>query len=83
MMLGANVGTTLIVQVASFDISYVFPLLLFLGVVVYRRARSSMVRDLAQTAIGLGLMLLALHLLVATMRPIEASATLKAAVRRR
>ncbi len=77
MMLGANVGTTLIVQVASFDISYVFPLFLFVGVVVHRRARSSMARDLAQTAIGLGLMLLALHLLVETMRPIEASATLK------
>ncbi|WP_020186326.1 Na/Pi cotransporter family protein [Methylopila sp. 73B] len=77
MMLGANVGTTLIVQVASFDVSYVFPLLLFLGVAVYRRGRSSLVRDLAQTAIGLGLMLLALHLLVETMRPIEASATLR------
>jgi phosphate:Na+ symporter len=77
MMLGANVGTTLIVQVASFDISYVFPLFLLLGVAVYRRARTSVVRDLAQTAIGLGLMLLALHLLVETMRPIEASATLK------
>lgn len=78
MMLGANVGTTLIVQVASFDVSYVFPLFLFVGVVVYRRARTSLVRDLAQTAIGLGLMLLALHLLVETMRPIEASATLRA-----
>lgn len=77
MMLGANVGTTLIVQAVSFDVSYVFPLLLFAGVVTYRRARSSMARDLAQTAIGLGLMLLALHLLVETMRPIEASATLK------
>ncbi|MFD1702245.1 Na/Pi cotransporter family protein [Methylopila henanensis] len=77
MMLGANVGTTLIVQVASFDVSHVFPLFLFAGVLVYRRSRSSLVRDLAQTAVGLGLMLLALHLLVETMRPIEASATLK------
>ncbi|WP_020179354.1 Na/Pi cotransporter family protein [Methylopila sp. M107] len=77
MMLGANVGTTLIVQLASFDVTYVFPLILFAGVAVYRRARSSMVRDLAQTAVGFGLMLLALHLLVETMRPIEASATLK------
>lgn len=77
VMLGANVGTTLIVQIASFDVSYVFPLFLFAGVVIYRRARSSMTRDLCQTAIGLGLMLLALHLLVETMRPIEASATLK------
>ncbi|RXF72875.1 Na/Pi cotransporter family protein [Hansschlegelia zhihuaiae] len=77
MMLGANVGTTLIVQIASFDVSYVFPLFLFAGVVAYRRARSSMVRDVAQTVIGLGLMLLALHLMLATLRPIEASATLR------
>ncbi|MGA0531619.1 Na/Pi cotransporter family protein [Hansschlegelia sp. KR7-227] len=77
IMLGANVGTTLIVQVASFDVSYVFPVLLFLGVAVHRKARSSLVRDIAQTVIGLGLLLLTLHLLVETMRPIEASATLR------
>lgn len=77
VMLGANVGTTLIVLVASFDVTYVFPVFLFVGVVVYRRSRTSLVRDLAHTLIGLGLMLLTLHLMVETMRPIEASETLR------
>lgn len=77
VMLGANVGTTLIVQAVSFDISFVFPLLILTGVVAYRRGGTSLVRDLAQAAIGLGLMLLALNQLVVTMRPVESSQTLR------
>ncbi|MDB5592336.1 Na/Pi cotransporter family protein [Enterovirga sp.] len=76
VMLGANVGTTLIVQLASFDVTYVFPLLILVGVIAHRRGGSAMMRDAAQAVIGLGLMLLALHLLVVTMRPVEGSATL-------
>jgi phosphate:Na+ symporter len=77
VMLGANVGTTLIVQVVSFDISLVFPALVFLGFVAFRRGRRSIVRDLGTALIGLGLMLLALHLLIETMRPVESSAALR------
>src|ERR1700691_5027975 len=36
IMLGANVGTTLIVQVLSFDISAVAPILLVIGLVTFR-----------------------------------------------
>lgn len=77
VLLGANIGTTLIVQFVSFDISYVFPLLIFIGVAVYRRAQSNRIRGLSQALIGLGLMLLALHLLVGTLQPLEASSTLR------
>ena len=77
VMLGANVGTTLVVQIVSFDIALVFPVLIFLGLVLYRRARRSAVRDAATALIGLGLMLLALHLLVGTMQPVETSAALR------
>jgi len=38
IMLGANVGTTLIVQVFSFDVSMLAPVLLGIGVVVSRTA---------------------------------------------
>src|SRR3954453_21804547 len=60
VMLGANVGTTLIVQAVSFDISLVFPVLIFLGYFAYRRGPSSRLRDLGRVTIGLGLMLLSL-----------------------
>lgn len=71
VMLGANVGTTLITQVLSFDVALVFPLLLVAGVIAFRHGRRSRTRDLGRVAIGLGLMLLALHLLVGTIEPLE------------
>src|SRR6476619_3781533 len=58
VMLGANVGTTLIVQVLS-----------FVGYIAYRRGSTSRIRDLGRVTIGLGLMLLSLHLLSQTIRP--------------
>jgi phosphate:Na+ symporter len=77
VMLGANVGTTLIVQVLSFDITLIFPVLIFGGFMAYRRGSSSRVKDLGRVAIGLGLMLLSLHLLSETIHLIESSAVLK------
>ncbi|MBO1904838.1 Na/Pi cotransporter family protein [Microvirga sp. 3-52] len=77
VMLGANVGTTLIVQVLSFDVSLIFPALIFGGFVAYRRGRTSRIKDLGRVTIGLGLMLLSLHLLSETIRPIESSKVIK------
>ncbi|WP_293765468.1 Na/Pi cotransporter family protein [uncultured Aquitalea sp.] len=71
VMLGANVGTTLIVQLLSFDSSAISPLLLVVGVVAFKRSRQSRGRDLGRVAIGLGLMLLSLHLLLTSLAPAE------------
>ncbi len=71
VMLGANVGTTLIVQLLSFDISAAAPVLLVLGVVAFRRGARTRTRDLGRVAIGLGLMLLALHILLDSLAPAE------------
>jgi phosphate:Na+ symporter len=76
VMLGANVGTTLIVQVLSFDIAVVFPVLIFLGVALFRNATGRL-RDLSRVAIGLGLILLALHLMIQTIEPVEAAPLLR------
>lgn len=77
VMLGANIGTTVIVQVLSFDITLIFPVLLVIGYVMFRRGQSSRVHDLGRVAIGLGLMLLSLSLLAETIKPIESIAMLK------
>lgn len=71
VMLGANVGTTLIVQLLSFDTSAVAPVLLIAGVVAFKRGAKTMVRDLGRVAIGLGLMLLSLHLLLNSLATVE------------
>lgn len=77
VMLGANVGTTLIVQVLSFDITLIFPVLIFGGFIAYRRGTSSRIKDLGRVAIGLGLMLLSLHLLSETIHMVESSVVFK------
>ena len=71
VMLGANVGTTLIVQVLSFDISRIAPILILVGVVAFKRSSHTRLRDLGRVGIGLGLILLSLHLLVLAIEPIE------------
>ena len=48
VMLGANVGTTLIVQLLSFDVSALAPALILLGVVMFRRADATRLRDLGR-----------------------------------
>src|SRR5206468_627804 len=71
VMLGANVGTTLIVQLLSFDIGHVAPLFVLIGVILFRRSFASRTRDLGRAAIGLGLMLLALQQLLGLLVPYE------------
>jgi phosphate:Na+ symporter len=71
VMLGANVGTTLIVQLLSFDSSVVAPILLITGVLAFKRSAKTLTRDLGRVAIGLGLMLLSLHILLTSLAPAE------------
>jgi phosphate:Na+ symporter len=70
VMLGANVGTTLIVQLLSFNIGVVGPIFILIGLVLFRRDDDGRIKNLGRMAIGLGLMLLALNLLVSAMTPV-------------
>ena len=71
IMLGANVGTTLIVQALSFNVTAVAPLLFLVGVTAFKRGGQTRARDLGRVAIGVGLMLLSLHILLDTLAPAE------------
>src|SRR6201991_4053765 len=71
IMLGANVGTTLIVQVLSFNISALAPVLFICGLVAFRSGPRSRIKDAGRVLIGLGLMLLALHILLDSLAPAE------------
>jgi len=71
IMLGANVGTTLIVQAFSFDVAAAAPVLFVIGLLAFRSGARTRIKDLGRVAIGLGLMLLALHILLDTLEPAE------------
>jgi phosphate:Na+ symporter len=77
VMLGANVGTALIVKALSFDVSWVSPLLLLAGYLSFKCTPKGRYRDLGRVGIGLALMLLALHMLVETIQPVGTAPLLK------
>ena len=77
VVLGANVGTTLIVQVMSFDVYAAAPMLVLVGVIMFRRGGTTRMRDLGRVVIGLGLILLALHQLLIVIEPFEATPNLR------
>jgi phosphate:Na+ symporter len=76
VMLGANVGTTLIVQLLSFDVAEIAPALILIGVLMFRRA-SAGPRDFGRVLIGLGLMLMALYNFIALLKPYEDEPSLR------
>lgn len=78
VMLGANVGTTLITQILSFNIGPFGPPLVLLGVLTFRWSDDGRIKNLGRIAIGLGLMLMALTGLVRTLTPVENAPALRA-----
>lgn len=78
VMLGADVGTSLMAVVFSFDLSWLSPLLIFGGVVAFIAREKSTTGRLGRVAIGLGLILLSLQLIVAATRPLTESPAVRA-----
>jgi phosphate:Na+ symporter len=78
VMLGANVGTTLVVQILSFNITIVTPVLLLAGVIAFKRGARTRTRDLGRVVIGIGLMLLALHIFLGALVTTESAAVSRA-----
>ena len=78
IMLGANIGTTLIVQVLSFNVSALAPVLFLVGLGAFKLGKRTPTRHLGRVAIGLGLMLLALHILLDTLAPAESAPSVHA-----
>jgi phosphate:Na+ symporter len=77
VMLGGNLGSTLITQVLAFDIAAVAPLLVLIGVVLFRSSADGRAKNLGRVGIGLGLMLLALGALGRTLEPVETAPALR------
>jgi phosphate:Na+ symporter len=75
--LGANVGTTLIVQALTFNVAALAPVFVLAGLIAFNRGGKTRTRDLGRVAIGIGLILLALHLIIATIEPVEKAKALR------
>jgi len=70
VMLGADVGTSVMALVYSFDLSWLSPALIFCGVVLHLSREKTTAGRIGQIATGLGLITLALQLIVESTRPL-------------
>ncbi|MBV8043334.1 Na/Pi cotransporter family protein [Pluralibacter sp.] len=70
IVLGADVGTALMARVLTFDLSWLSPLLIFIGVIFFLGRKQTRAGQLGRVGIGLGLILLALELIVQAVHPI-------------
>ncbi|ARO25120.1 Na/Pi cotransporter family protein [Rhizobium sp. S9] len=77
VLLGANVGTAITAWIVATGIEWLSPLLILSGIVLYR-GRSSTRQGGGAALIGIGLMLLSLHLLSLATEPMRASPALAA-----
>jgi phosphate:Na+ symporter len=73
VMLGADVGTSLVAQLLSLNLHWLSPLLVLAGVIAFMSSDSGQHRDIGRAVIGLGLMLLALRLVVGASAPMRDS----------
>jgi phosphate:Na+ symporter len=71
LMLGADVGSTLIVQAMSFNLSWLSPAMIAVGVALFLTSSNSTRRGLSRAAIGLGLILLSLTLISKASIPLR------------
>ncbi|EPM3466385.1 Na/Pi cotransporter family protein, partial [Providencia stuartii] len=78
IMLGADVGTALMARVLTFDLSWLSPLLILVGVSTFLSQKKNRTGQIGRVGIGLGLILLALQLIVASAEPITHADAVKA-----
>ncbi|HEY8191797.1 MAG TPA: Na/Pi cotransporter family protein [Alphaproteobacteria bacterium] len=76
LILGADIGTTLVAQALAFDVSWLSPMLLLAGVVLFSMEKLGKAKNIGRILIGLGLIMLSLRLISEASAPLKHSDTL-------
>ncbi|HEV7370735.1 Na/Pi cotransporter family protein, partial [Arenibaculum sp.] len=71
ILLGADVGSTLAVQVLRLDLHWLGPLLLAGGTAAFLGARNQRITEAGRVAVGIGLLLLALAMIIGASAPLR------------
>jgi phosphate:Na+ symporter len=74
VILGADVGSAIVAQVFSFDVKWLWTILVAIGVLVFMSTEADKARGIARIFIGLGFMLLALVHIGGAAAPLRDSA---------
>lgn len=77
IVLGADVGTSLMARVLTFDLSWLSPILILVGVCLFLSRKQTRLGQVGRTLLGLGVILLSLQMIVQAAQPITQAAGLK------
>jgi phosphate:Na+ symporter len=77
IMLGADVGTSLVVQLFSFDLSWLAPLAIAIGVILHLTKKATRAGQVGRIFIGIGLIILALQMILAAAKPFTQASGVK------
>jgi len=77
VILGADVGTALVTVLLSFDLSWLAPLLIFSGIIMYLSSQANAAGRFGRILIGLGLIMFALQWISVSAHPIVQAAGVK------
>ena len=72
-VLGADLGSTFVVKLLSFDLSFLVPVLVFAGTVIFLSSERSQWRNFGSILVGIGLMILSLRLIGEASEPLRDS----------
>jgi phosphate:Na+ symporter len=70
-MLGADVGTSLVAQAYAFRVTWISPLLILVGYIMFNHMADTRTRDLGRAIIGLGITLLGLGMIGLAAEPMR------------
>jgi len=76
VVLGADVGTTLVAQILVFDLSLLVPILITAGFIINKAFSGGDYKHVGRAMIGIALILLSLKMVVTVSEPLRDSATL-------
>jgi phosphate:Na+ symporter len=71
VMLGADIGSTMVVQALAFDLKAFVPAMLVVGVGLFTWSKPAMWRNLGRALVGVALMILSLGMIISASQPLQ------------
>ena len=71
ILLGADVGSTIMVQILTFDVRWFAPIAFLFGYIIFVRGKEARTSELGRAFMGVGLIILSLQMMTSTMTPLR------------
>ncbi len=71
IIMGANIGTTVTAQIVSIDLSYIAPLAIGIGVMIWIFAKNRRIKNIAEIFIGFGILFIGMDFMKDAVKPLR------------